>query len=87
MGYIKCRVYSRLTDENGMPTSVRIGRLESDMVDTNIYELPILMHALSAISKVRMLMKVDVGVLDRDELGSREYMRLDSGKLEIDYIL
>lgn len=68
MGYIKCKLYSRVSDEDGVTKYVRIGRLESDMADVNMYELPILMHALSIKDKVELtsVFSLDKSHLDND---------------------
>lgn len=69
MGYIKCTINSRMTDEEGIPKVVRIGRLESDMADTNLFELPILMHALAVKGLVEMINDfiLDVSQLDNEQ--------------------
>lgn len=68
MGYIKCKLYSRVSNKDGVTKYVRIGRLESDMADANMYELPILMHALSIKGKVELtsVFSLDKSYLDND---------------------
>jgi hypothetical protein len=85
MAYIKLKL-RRISDIQGNTLYSQIGRVESDMADTNIYELPILTHALTYVNDIRMSMDLDIGSLDRDWLGGSEFMMLDSGKLEIDYL-
>ena len=69
MGYIKCSIISRQTDENGVPKIVKIGRLESDMADINLFELPILMHALAIKGLVEIIQDfiLDVAQLDNEQ--------------------
>lgn len=71
MGYIKCVINSRLTDENGVPKTVKIGRLESDMADVNMYELPILMHALAIKGLVEIIHDF---ILDMAQLDNEQYL-------------
>ena len=54
MGYLKCKISYRRTDETGVPQEVRIRMLESDIANTKMYELPIYMHALSIKGLVEM---------------------------------
>ncbi len=56
MGYIRCVVKSRRTDNDGNPQFVRIGNIASDMADTNMFELPILMHALATKGLVEIVL-------------------------------
>lgn len=71
MGYIKCRINSRLTDEDGLPKVVRIGRLESDMTDLNMYELPVIMHALAIRGLVEIMRDF---ILDVSQLDNEQYL-------------
>lgn len=71
MGYIKCTINSRMTDEEGIPKVVRIGRLESDMADTNLFELPILMHALAIKGLVEIMRDF---ILDTSQLDNEQYL-------------
>ena len=71
MGYIKCKISYRRTDEMGVPQEVRIRMLESDIAGTNMYELPILMHALATKGKVEM---TSVFLLDKSHLDNELYI-------------
>lgn len=86
MGHIGCKLTYKATDKDGVPREVRFRMLESDMADTNIYELPIYMHALSVRGAVSMWMKLDEGILDRDILGKGDLMRLDYERLDVDIL-
>lgn len=69
MGYLKCKISYRRTDETGVPQEIRIRMLESDMADTNMYELPIYMHALSVKGLVEIVRDfiLDSGLLDNEQ--------------------
>lgn len=71
MGYIKFAINSRLTDEEGYPKTVRIGRLESDMADVNTNELFIIMHALAIKGLVEILHDF---ILDTAQLDNEQYL-------------
>jgi hypothetical protein len=71
MGYIKCTINSRMTDEEGIPKVVRISRLESDMADTSLFELPILMHALAVKGLVEIIHDF---ILDTAQLDNEQYL-------------
>lgn len=68
MGCIKFSL-RRTTDEHGNTMNARISRIESDMADTNMLELNLIMHALSApggkVETVRDFM-LDSGILDNE---------------------
>lgn len=51
MGYIKFKIKTQRFGENNSRTSATIANLESDMNDTSIFELPIIMRALSRGTK------------------------------------
>ena len=88
MGYIKVEI-SKVTDAQGNTRSVKVRRFDSDM-GVNAYDLNRIMHSLSIPVKqedAQMWMVLDSGILDRDKLYNREYMILDTGTLNIDYIL
>jgi hypothetical protein len=71
MGYIKFAINSRLTDTEGYPKTVRIGRLESDMADVNTNELFIIMHALAIKGLVEILHDF---ILDTAQLDNEQYL-------------
>lgn len=71
MGYIKFAINSRLTDKEGYPKNARIGRLESDMADSNMYELNIIMHALAIKGLVEILHDF---ILDTAQLDNEQYL-------------
>ena len=71
MGYIKCKIKSRLTDEEGRPKVISIGSLESDMADTNLFELPILMHTLAIKGLVEITRDF---ILDTAQLDNEQYL-------------
>ena len=86
MGYIKLEL-TKVTDANGRSTSAKIRRFSSDM-GVESYDLNRILHSLTApTEKVEMWMTLGEGVLDRDKLKGREYMILDSGELNIDFVL
>lgn len=86
MGYIRFDI-SQATDAQGRTKSAVIKRIYSDM-QTESYDLNRIMHALTAPSPlVQMWMVLDQGILDRDKLKGREYMILDSGTIDVDYVL
>lgn len=53
MSYIKFRVNSRRTDDKGYAKKVSISRLESDMADAALYDLPTILHYLAKQGKVQ----------------------------------
>ena len=71
MGYIKFAISSRLTDEEGRPKTVRIGRLQSDMADANLYELNIIMHALALKGLVEIVHEF---ILNTAQLDNEQYL-------------
>lgn len=86
MGYIKLEI-SKTTDGSGRASSAKIRRIFSD-TGVSMFDLDRILHSLSAPSdKVQMWMVLGEGVLDRDKLKGREYMVLDSGTIDIDYIV
>lgn len=56
MPYIKFRIKSQSFGESGERRNAAISNLESDMVGTNLYELPIIMKALSRDMKPKNTM-------------------------------
>lgn len=68
MGYIRF-ILHRTTDNVGNTTNARISRIESDMAGTGLYELNLIMHALSApggkVETVRDFL-LDSGILDNE---------------------
>lgn len=68
MSYIKFHI-RRSTDEAGNTTNARISRLESDMADTNTFELNLIMHAFSApggkVETTRIFI-LNSGILDNE---------------------
>lgn len=85
MGYIKLKL-TKVTDESGRTVYSRYGRVESDMPSLDTLETNIIWNALSLINpkSVRLWMKFDKGILDRDMLGEAETLRLDIGILDCD---
>lgn len=71
MGYIKCTINSRMTDEDGIPKVIRISGLESDMADANLFELPILMHTLAIKGLVEIVQDF---ILDIAQLDNEQYL-------------
>lgn len=53
MSYIKFKVKSRRTDEQGYAKRVAFGRIESDMADSELYDLPTILHFLAKQGKVQ----------------------------------
>lgn len=47
MSYLKIRIQTRKTDDEGNNQRVVLSHLESDMADESLYELPVIMHYLS----------------------------------------
>lgn len=71
MGYIKFILNERHSTE-GNTSYARISRIESDMADTGLYELNLILHALSApVGNAVEILKLilDSGKLDKDVLG------------------
>lgn len=52
MGFIKIRIASRKTDDEGYAERVSFRALESDMANEKLYELNVIMHALALKGKV-----------------------------------
>lgn len=68
MGYIRFFL-RRATDTSGNTTNARISRIESDMAGTGLYELNLIMHALSAPGGRVEIMRdfiLDSGILDNE---------------------
>lgn len=86
MGYIRLEI-SKTTDATGRASTAKIRRMQSD-TGVSVLDLDRILHSLSAPSdKVQMWMVLGEGILDRDKLKGREYMVLDMGTMDIDYIL
>lgn len=83
MGYIKFRLV-RQTDASGNTLHVRVSGMESDLPSLSTLQPNMVYHALAKRKDVQMLMKVDVGILDRDLLADSEALRLDEGHLNVD---
>lgn len=83
MAYIRFNV-KRTTDTEGNAVYAKIGRIESDMPSLSTNQSNIIWNALSKASQVKMWLKMDIGVLDRDMLAGAEYMLLDEGVLDCD---
>lgn len=69
MGYIKFILSRRKSDDAGNTTHARISRLESDMANVDLYELNLILHALSApggkVVSISDFM-LDSGLLDNE---------------------
>ena len=85
MGYIKFNV-TRVTDAQGNAVWSRIKRMESsgDMLNTKTLQSNIIYNALKFKTSVKMWMKMDEGILDRDMFGVAEAMVFDVGVLDND---
>lgn len=71
MGYIKFILAERRSTE-GVTSYARISRIESDMAGTGLYEINLILHALSAggakpVEVLRLIL--NSGKLDKDVLG------------------
>ena len=87
MGYIKFNV-TRQTDAQGNAVWSRISRIESsdDMLNAQTLQSNIIYNALKFKTSVKMWMKLDEGVLDRDMLMGSEALMLDSGVIDNDLL-
>jgi hypothetical protein len=89
MAYIKFKL-QRITDVEGRTVTANVKRMESDarmdngrMLDMNQPNL--IYHALSFTSSViKMWLRLDIGVLDRDMLMGAEPLVIDVGILDCD---
>lgn len=86
MAYIRFNV-KRTTDTEGNAIYAKIGRIESDMPSLSTNQSNIIWNALSKASQVKMWLKMDIGVLDRDMLGYEETFALDAGMLNVDKLM
>lgn len=48
MSYIKFKLSTREIDADGNTVKTSLSRIESDMADVNLYEINLILHALSA---------------------------------------
>lgn len=72
MGYIRFVMSTRKTDEVGNTTRAVISRIESDMADTGMLEINLILHALSARGGrviENLEFRLNSGVLNKDILG------------------
>lgn len=72
MGYIKFVMSARSADATGNPTRAVISRIESDMADTGMLEINLILHALSARGGrviENLEFRLNSGVLNKDILG------------------
>lgn len=86
MAYIRFNV-TKITDGEGRTVSAKVNRMESDLPSLSTLQPNIIFNGLSHKGRVRKWLELDDGLLDRDMLAGADYLYLDKGLLDCDFML